>query len=983
MADQDRDQGTTSRPLVLAVDDLQLNLSILAELLEPEGIDVRQAEDGPTALRHARLEPRPDLILLDVMMPDMDGYAVLSALRSHAETRDIPVIFVTALNETEDEKKGLLAGAVDYITKPINPAVLIARVRLQLDLKRARELAAGQNNWLEQEVSRRITENNVLGSRLQVVLSLTGFGTWENDRSSGISLWSEALTQVLGMATTQPSLTEILERAHPEDCHKVEACLNGRSSAEDEVHIDEFRLRHTDGRWIWLEARSKVTRRDSQGNPEITTGTMVNISRRKATELAERLASVVFTGINDGICITDHERKILLVNEAFTRVTAYSTQDSVGQTPKILRSGVHGDAFYREMWENIEQHGGWQGEITNRRKDGELISEWLSISAVHDTSGRLTNYVGIFSDLSERKAAAERIQYLSSYDPLTNLPNRNLFGDRLHQALIVARRFERKTAVILLDLDRFRSINDTFGPPSGDQILIEVARRLNLQVRDGDTIGRRSGNEFGFVMANLSNEHDAIALAQRMLDAIAVPFAVGDHPLVITASIGISISLRDGSCAEELLNSADVALLRAKQGGRNTFRFYSPEMNVNAARRLGLEAALREALQRNELTVFYQPQVSLDSGNLLGMEALLRWDSAAYGPVSPSEFIPIAEETGIIMPIGEWVLHQACQQTRQWLNLGLANLRVAVNLSTRQFRQKNLVEQVRQALSASGLPAHALELEITESAFIDDLDEAIAQCRALKSLGTKLSLDDFGTGYSSLAYISRFPFDKIKIDQGFIRDIIENPANAAIATATIVLARSLNLAVLAEGVETEAQASFLRGRRCDAMQGFLFSRPLPPGEFAQLMASNKRLPIADKPRECPQTLLIVDDEPNILAALSRLLRRESFQVLTASSPGEAFEHLARQPIQVVLSDQRMPEMSGTEFFARVKQLHPNTIRIVLTGYTDLDSVTDAINRGAIYKFLTKPWDDDVLREQIREAFRLATDLHGQHTQDDA
>ena len=419
------------------------------------------------------------------------------------------------------------------------------------------------------------------------------------------------------------------------------------------------------------------------------------------------------------------------------------------------------------------------------------------------------------------------------------------------------------------------------------------------------------------------------------------------------------------------MKCADAALLRAKANGQNTFRFYSPEMDADASRRLGLEAALRQALQNNELTVHYQPQISLDSGNMIGMEALLRWNTREFGPVSPAEFIPIAEDTGLILPIGEWVLRTACRQTRQWLDLGLANLRIAVNLSPRQFRQSNLTGLVSQCLAETGLPATALELEITESSLIEEVDEAIAQCRMLKKLGVKISLDDFGTGYSSLAYISRFPFDKIKIDQSFIRDITENPVNAAIANAAIVLARSLNLSVLAEGVETEAQASFLRSRRCDAMQGYLFSRPVPAAEFEQLLASRKRMTLSDKTEQSRQTLLIVDDEPNILAALTRLFRREEFNILTAQSPTEAFEHLAKQSVQVILSDQRMPEMSGTEFFARVRQLYPDTIRIVLTGYTDLDSVTDAINRGAIYKFLTKPWDGDILREQIREAFRKA------------
>ncbi|EKE17920.1 MAG: hypothetical protein ACD_10C00210G0001, partial [uncultured bacterium] len=500
--------------------------------------------------------------------------------------------------------------------------------------------------------------------------------------------------------------------------------------------------------------------------------------------------------------------------------------------------------------------------------------------------------------------------------------------------------------------------------------------RLGLQVREGDTVGRRSGNEFGFVMANLNHERDAIALAQRMLEAIAVPFVIDAQAMVITASIGISVAPKDGNSGPALLKSADAALLRAKQAGRNTFRFYSSDMDADAARRLGLESELRNALQRDEMMVFYQPQVSLDSGQMIGMEALLRWNNAKFGSVSPAEFIPIAEESGLIIPIGEWVFRTACMQTRQWLDLGLMPLRVAVNLSARQFRQPNLLTVMRDVLAESGLPANALEIEITESAFIDDVDQAVAICRDLKRIGVKLSLDDFGTGYSSLAYVSRFPFDKLKIDQSFVRDIIENPVNAAIATAAIVMARSLNLMVLAEGVETEAQVSFLRSRRCDAMQGYLFSRPLSAEAFAPLLLGNTHLSIFDQPRENAKTLLLLDDEPNILTSLTRLLRREGYTIMAATSSTQAFEMLARQPAQVVISDQRMPDMSGTEFLSRIRQLYPNTIRMVLTGYTDLESITGAINRGAIYKFLTKPWDDDQLREQIREAFRMAKDLQG-------
>lgn len=974
MSDQDRDIQRAARPVVLAVDDVPDNLSTISEMVRDLGVNVRVASNGLTALKYAALEPRPDLILLDVMMPGMDGHQVLAELRARPETRDIPVIFVTALDSPSDEELGLHEGAADYVTKPLKPAVLRARVQAQLELKQARDRAAGQKAWLEQEVNRRVTENTRLETRLQLALTSSGFGIWEHDHQTGQSDWNDSLCSILGLKNGPPTITACLDLIHPEDRPNVETCISDSLRGGQEIYLDEVRMRHQDGHWVWMEIRGRAIHRNEQGEPLLTVGIMTDVSRRKQAEAESRLSSVVFTGISDGICITDPNGNILLTNDAFSKTTGYPADETRGKNPSILHSGVHSRAFYQTMWDSINRHDNWQGEITNRRKDGELIIEWLSISAVRDTTGRLTHYVGILSDLSERKAAAERIQYLSSFDPLTDLPNRNLFADRLNQALFNAHRFSRQTAVILLDLDRFRFVNETLGPPIGDEILIEVARRLNLQVREGDTVGRRSGNEFGFVMANLSQEHDAIALAQRVLEAISVPFVVAGQTLVITASIGISVAPRDGTTPDELLKTADTALSRAKTAGRNTFRFYSPEMDADAARRLGLEAALRTALQNNELAVHYQPQISLESGNIIGMEALLRWSNPLFGSVSPAEFIPIAEETGLILPIGEWVLRTACLQTRKWLDLGLLSLRVAVNLSTRQFRQANLEQVVSQALADTGLTASALELEITESAFIDDVEQAIALCHRLKSLGIRLSLDDFGTGYSSLAYISRFPFDKLKIDQGFVRDIIENPVNAAIATAAIVMARSLNLSVLAEGVETEAQASFLRGRRCDAMQGFLFSRALPASEFEQLLACNKRLPIADVPADTGQTLLLVDDEPNILSAISRLLRREGYRILTAETPLEAFEILAKNPVHVILSDQRMPDMTGTEFFARVRQLYPDTIRIVLTGYADLDSVTGAINRGAIYKFLTKPWDDDQLREQIREGFRLSKEL---------
>lgn len=957
-----------SRPLVLAVDDQPANLAVASAMLEDLEVDVLTAANGPSALSIAA-ERQPDLILLDIMMPGMDGHAVFEQLRASPGTRDIPVIFVSALDSPDDQFAGLHEGAVDYITKPIKANLFRVRVQNQLALKFARDRLAAQNAELEREVENRVRENSRLSTSLQMALTAAGQGTWEYRPDNGCIHWDQEFLKILGLPQVPENFDDSLRRVHPEDRQILQQLFAQALPDAGRAAVCEFRMQHADGRWIWMEGRGKIVPDDHDGKRIL--GTITDISLRKQAEIEERLSSAVFTGISDGVCITDPQGRVLMVNEAFVRSTGYPTSEIVGREMDCLRSGQHADEFYRDIWQTLARHGNWQGEITNRRKDGELISEWLNISAVRDSLGRLTHYVGIYSDLSERKAALERIQYLSSHDHLTGLPNRNLLADRLSQALINAHRFERQTAVILLDINRFRSINETLGPPVGDRLLGEVASRLQGQIRDGDTMGRRGGNEFGFIMANLSHERDAIALVQHLLDALAEPFEIEGQAVVLTASIGVSLAPRDGNDAATLLRTADTALARAKQAGRNTFRFYSPEMDADAARRLALEAALQHAVDRGELSLAYQPQVSLDSGRLIGMEALLRWQHPEFGQISPAEFIPLAEDNGQIVALGKWVLASACRQTKRWLDLGLiTNLRVAVNLSTRQFRQADLPDTVSRILEETGLPPAALELEITENAFIEDLDTAIATCRTLKKLGIKLSLDDFGTGYSSLSYVSRFPFDKIKIDQSFVRDIIENPVNAAIATSAIVMARSLNLAVLAEGVETEAQANFLRGRRCDAIQGFLFSRPLAPEAFEQLLAGRPTLKLVETVQQQTPTLLLVDDEPNVLNALSRLLRREGYRIFTATTPSAAFEQLAQHAVQVIISDQRMPEMSGTEFLSRVRQLYPDTIRIVLTGYTDLDSVTSAINHGAIYKFLTKPWDDDLLREQIREAFRL-------------
>lgn len=524
-------------------------------------------------------------------------------------------------------------------------------------------------------------------------------------------------------------------------------------------------------------------------------------------------------------------------------------------------------------------------------------------------------------------------------------------------------------AVFFVDLDNFKYINDTMGHDNGDRLLKVTAERLSGCVRSGDTVARQGGDEFVVIVASPTVSDHATSLAAKILAAVDRPFSIQEHEFVLTCSIGISIFPRDGEDVQTLVKNAEVAMYRAKEQGRNTFQFFTAAMNARSLGRLTMEKHLRRALEQEELMVYYQPKVNLCSGRMASMEALVRWQSPELGMVSPVNFIPLAEETGLIEPIGEWVLRTACRQNKAWQDADLPPLTVAVNLSARQFRQQNIATLIGQVLGETGLAPRWLELEITESMIMQEVDRAREILNEFKAMGISLAMDDFGTGYSSLSYLKRFPFDKLKIDQSFVRDITSDPDNAAIAKAVIAMAHSLHLKVIAEGVETVGQLNYLHSHGCDEIQGYYFSRPVPAAEFECLLRAGQRLQSAVDQEYClEKALLLVDDDQEVLASLKRLFLLEGYRVLTAESAAEGFELLASNRIPVVISDQRMPVMTGTEFLGRVRELYPSTVRIILTGHADQDCVTDAINRGAVYKFLLKPWNEDLLRNTVNEAF---------------
>ncbi|MEN6587299.1 MAG: EAL domain-containing protein [Sulfuricella sp.] len=688
---------------------------------------------------------------------------------------------------------------------------------------------------------------------------------------------------------------------------------------------------------------------------------------RKQAEEALRLADRVFHSTGEGVAVTDAAGNLVSVNPAFELITGYSAAEVLGRNPRILQSGRHEDAFYREMWACLHDTGQWRGELWNRRKNGEVYPEWLTISAVKDNEGVTTHYVGVFSDISTVKEAMQQIDFLAHHDALTRLPNRILFHDRLSHGLDRAQRENSPLALLYLDLDRFKTVNDTLGHPVGDELLQEVARRMAGALRAGDTLARLGGDEFVLLLEDDANAQQAAVVARKILDLFAVPISVAEHKLNVTASIGISLYPGDGEDPDTLLRHADRAMYEAKSRGRNTYQFFEPVLSAGVLQRLVMENALRGAMERNELLLHYQPQVDLGSGRICAAEALLRWRSAELGLVAPSDFIPVAEEMGLIISIGEWVLRTACAQNKAWQDAGLPPIRVAVNVSALQVLAGTLPGIVADTLRDTGLDPRYLELELTESVMIREVEATLSQVVELKRLGVTISLDDFGTGYSSLGYLSRFPLDRLKIDQGFVRNITTEPKNAAIARATVALSQGLGMIVIAEGVETEGQLRYLHSIGCEEIQGYLFSRPVPPEELAAMVGQGKALSL-DGALESERTLLLLDDEPNILNALVRLLRRDGYRIRVAHSGVEALELLAESPAQVVISDLRMPDMSGTDFLTRVSELHPDTVRMVLSGYADLQTVTDSVNKGAIYKFLAKPWADDALRATVRDAF---------------
>ncbi|MDP3846979.1 MAG: EAL domain-containing protein [Pseudomonas sp.] len=709
--------------------------------------------------------------------------------------------------------------------------------------RRAERDLRGAHGDLEMRVAQRTLElddtTHALGkseARLALALEASELGLWDWDLASD-ALHHSQLFELFGLQpeSVTAMLTDLKPRVHPDDLPLLRQVLIEHLKGQTDGYAVEYRVRHVDGRWVWVEDRGRAVERDAQGRVLRMLGTRRDITERKGREEEQRLAATVFEAANQGIVILDPDNQVVAVNQALTAVTGYGREELLGHNIGHFIRGSDARRQYHLISQELEREGHWQGELLESRKNGELYPQWLQLSMIRDAQGRISHTVGFFVDLTARRDAEERLRYLSNYDELTGLANRTLFKERLHEAGQRSRQSGQSLALLHIDLDRFKLLNDSLGHELADQLLRQMSKRISQSVPEAHTLARLSGDEFAVLLDGFGSLSSLARLASRLLGKLRQPVTVGGQELVVSASIGISLLPDNAREISTLLSQANMAVQHAKHLGGNTFQFFTDNLQACTLERLQLENQLRKAITEGQLEVFYQPKLCLADDSLSSAEALVRWRHPELGLVPPGDFIGLAEETGLIGAIGELVLREACRQARAWQVQGLAEIRVSVNLSAQQLRQGNLTSLVRQVLEESGLPPHLLELELTESLLLDNVESVIGTCQQLRSLGIKLAIDDFGTGYSSLSYLKRFPVHYVKIDQTFIRDLGSNAEDAAITRAIIAMAHGLELKVVAEGVESQAQLEFLKAHRCDEIQGYLVSPALPAAAFAQLL----------------------------------------------------------------------------------------------------------------------------------------------------
>lgn len=792
-----------------------------------------------------------------------------------------------------------------------------------------------------------------------------GEGLYAIDREGCLTFFNRAASDLLGWRPEELQDCAVESRFAAADTDRPGPAMLAMQLDSRMADSREFVAR--DGRRIPVELVASPLHLDGS-----TTGAVVvfrDVSERLRAEQAQLERDRFFALSVEIFVIVDAQGRLAQFNTAATRLLRRSAEELALSD---WHAHVHPDDINatEAAIAQLQAHGAIDGFI-NRWIDADGAEHWLEWTASLTPDRRI---FAVGRDITERREYEHERAHFASHDAVTGLPRIEHVEAHLAAALAAAALRGGRVYVFYLDLDRFHLINDTRGHAIGDQVLHTVADRLLAAVGDLGKVARISGDEFVIVRSDEIDGTDQQELGESLRLLVERPIRIVDQHIFLTCSVGVSCFPENGTTAGELMQQAEAAMSKAKDEGRNTVASFSNEQAQALKDRRELGAGLRDAIVNEELVLHFQPQIGAHDWQVRGVEALVRWNSPQHGLLPPGRFIPVAEELGIIVELGQWVLETSCRKAREWLDNGLADFTVAVNVSALQLQRPDFLERVQRALDLSRLPPRYLELELTESMVMAHVERVIVAMRSLKALGVSLSLDDFGSGYSSLNYLRRFPIDKLKIDQSFVRDIITDPGSAGICRAVIALGHQLGMTVSAEGVETIGQAAFLRRSECDQFQGNYFCVPVPETQAFDVLRRRYLRQDVDgelEPSNSTETLLLLDDEENVLRALVRLLRRDGYNIETASNAQQAFEILAAQPVQVIISDQRMPDISGTEFLSRVKDLYPDTVRLILSGYSDFASLTEAINRGAVYRYVAKPWDDEELRRMVREAFRIA------------
>ena len=817
---------------ILLVEDNENDYVITRKLLDKAfapGYELEWINDYDAALIAASSR-HFDIYFIDYRLGSHDGLELATVLDPYNPATP-PIIILTGMDRREFDVMAIQLGVADCLYKDQLTAPLLERaVRYALARKKA-ELTLRESE---------LRHRNLLNNIAEGIITIDEHGCITSFNPAASKIFGYEAGEIIGQSVNQ---------LMPEPYRGEHDGYLDRYLRSREVHIlnepRELSGCRKDGDIFPLELT--VSEIEVGGKKQFS-GIVRDITDRKRAEDELRLAATTFD-IHAAIMITDSKANILRVNNAFTNITGYSAAEVVGKNPRLLQSGMQSEAFYTEMWRQISESGQWEGELWNKRKNGELYPEWQTITAVTNVTGDVINYIATFQDITERKEAQAIIERQALYDTLTDLPNRRFFLDRLQQELSSARRRDVFGAVLFIDLDHFKTLNDSLGHAAGDFLLQQVARRLVRNVRTEDTVARLGGDEFVVLLPYLHQTEEQSGsqvqgIAEKLREAIAAPYDIQGHQYSFSPSIGIALFPCANDTADDVLKHADTAMYRAKQEGRNMVRFYQPSMQAAADARLVIETELRHAINQKQFVLYYQPQVD-NTGTTIGVEALLRWRHPKHGMILPGEFIGIAEESGMMVSIGEWVLENAMRQFVAWKAVGhlTDDEYLAINVSSGQLHRNNFVGKVRQLLRKTGMDPRALKLELTESVFLDDTDEVVHKMQDLKKLGIHFALDDFGTGYSSLAYLKRLPLDQLKIDKSFVMDAACDKNDAAIVETIIAMARHLNLDVLAEGVETKEVLDLLEACQCSHFQGFYFSQSLSSDELVKFLERRRRFPV--------------------------------------------------------------------------------------------------------------------------------------------